>query len=222
MPGRSRPFAALQRYVPRQPQVAAAGQATPCDLCSELIAFEHRHLLEIATRQVQCVCRARAILFATEAASQGHYRLIPERCLYLEDFRLDAAQWDGLQVPVGLAFFFYSTSAQRVMAFYPGPMGATESRLELRTWAALKAHNAILSTMQPDVETLLVNRARGAQQVFLVPIDVCYRLVGLIRLHWRGLSGGQEVWTEIGRFFETLQKRSQGVKGDERWRSSTT
>ena len=38
--------------------------------------------------------------------------------------------------------------------------------------------------------------ARTAQY-YIVPIDECYRLVGLIRMHWRGLSGGTEVWKEI-------------------------
>jgi hypothetical protein len=52
------------------------------------------------------------------------------------------------------------------------------------------------------VEALLVNRARGTRQHFLVPIDDCYRLAGLIRTRWRGLSGGEEVWKEIDRFFE--------------------
>jgi hypothetical protein len=46
-----------------------------------------------------------------------------------------------------------------------------------------------------------VNRARGAHEHFLVPIEDCYRLVALIRTHWRGLSGGSEVWDEIERFF---------------------
>lgn len=235
MPGRSRLFSTLQRYVPREPRAAVAEQA-PCELCSEPIPLEHRHLLEMDTRQVQCVCRACAILFATEAASRGKYRLIPDRYLYLDDFQIDDAQWDTMRLPVGLAFFFYSAAAQRVVVFYPGPMGATESLLDLPTWAALEVRNPVLSTLQPDVETLLINRARGAEQYFLVPIDACYRLVGLMRSSWRGLSGGQAVWTEIERFFETLRRRSQSVqqaafasaranastatRGDERWRPS--
>lgn len=237
MSGRSRLFSALQRYVAREPQVAEAVPA-PCELCSEPIPPEHRHLLEMDTQQAQCVCRACTILFATEAASRGKYRLIPDRYLYLEDFQIDTAQWDTLRIPVGLAFFFYSTPAQRVVAFYPGPMGATESHLDLPTWTVLETHNAVLGTLQPDVESLLVNCARGAEQYFLVPIDACYHLVGLIRSKWRGLSGGQAVWTEIERFFETLRRRSQTVKqeafssvdadrceatkGDDRWRPSAT
>jgi len=61
------------------------------------------------------------------------------------------------------------------------------------------------------VEALLVNRVRGTREHFLVPIDECYRLVGLIRMHWRGLSGGREVWEEIEQFFEELRGRSKTV-----------
>ena len=43
---------------------------------------------------------------------------------------------------------------------------------------------------EPDVEALLVNRVGAVREYFIVPIDECYKLVGLIRLHWRGLSGG--------------------------------
>ena len=65
------------------------------------------------------------------------------------------------------------------------------------------------------MEALLVNRAKGAREHFLVPMDECYSLVGLIRIHWRGFSGGQEVWEEIDRFFEALKGRSKtvGAKG---------
>jgi hypothetical protein len=67
--------------------------------------------------------------------------------------------------------------------------------------------------MESDVEALLVNRvahARGSAQAeyYLVPIDECYKLVGIIRTHWRGLSGGTEVWQELGRFFTGLRNRT--------------
>jgi hypothetical protein len=48
----------------------------------------------------------------------------------------------------------------------------------------------------------------------LAPIDDCYRLVGQIRIHWKGLSGGSEVWTEIGRFFSDLRARAEVVGGE--------
>jgi hypothetical protein len=58
---------------------------------------------------------------------------------------------------------------------------------------------------------MLVNRAEGGDGHWLVPIDDCYDLVGLIRSHWTGLSGGGQVWTEIGGFFERLRRRAKAV-----------
>jgi hypothetical protein len=65
---------------------------------------------------------------------------------------------------------------------------------------------------------LLVNRVghpnvSARAQYFIAPIDVCYKLVGLIRTNWRGLSGGSEVWTEIGQFFTNLRSHSEVVSG---------
>jgi hypothetical protein len=108
-----------------------------------------------------------------------------------------------------MAFFFHSTPAERVVAFYPSPAGATESLLDLAAWDELVGENPVLAALEPDVEALLVNRARGARQHFLVPIDECYRLVAVIRTRWRGFTGGREVWEEIGSFFDALVRRSR-------------
>jgi hypothetical protein len=110
-----------------------------------------------------------------------------------------------------MAVFFYNTPAEKVVAYYPSPMGPTESLLELETWEELERNNPALKEMERDVEALLVNRARGASEHFLVPMDECYKLVGLIRTRWRGFSGGREVWDDIARFFEDLGKRAKTV-----------
>ena len=208
-------FSSLRRFAKEESEKAAQAAAEAaqerCDLCGEPIPPEHRHLLEISTREIMCACRPCSILFDREAASEGRYRLVPDRHLFLEDFEMSDVQWESLRVPVDMAFFFYSTPAERVVAFYPSPMGPTESLLQLGTWEELEDSNPVLKTMERDVEALLVNRVRGAREHFLVPIDECYSLVGLIRMHWRGLSGGREVWEEIGRFFEGLQERSKTV-----------
>jgi hypothetical protein len=179
-----------------------------CDLCGAPIPSEHRHLLDLSSREVMCTCQPCRILFDRQAAGGGHFRLIPERRLRLSGFELPDAAWEELRIPVDMAFFFHSTAAGRVVAFYPGPMGATESLLELEAWESLARANPLLGSLEPDVEALLVNRARGARGQWIVPIDDCYRLVGLIRLRWRGLTGGKEVWEEIGRFFAALDERS--------------
>ena len=210
-------FTTLRRLA-RQPSRDGADSARPvpeqCELCGEPIPPAHRHLVEVTQRELKCVCQACSILFSREAASQGKYLLVPDRRLYLADFQLSDAQWEGLQIPVGLAFFFHSTSAGKPVAIYPSPVGPTESLLDLETWGELAVGNPILRGMQPDVEALLVNRARGAREHFLVPIDECYRLVGLVRLRWRGLGGGQEIWNEMACFFDVLRQRSQTITSE--------
>jgi hypothetical protein len=208
-------FSSLRRFVQEESEKTAkeAVEAAQeyCELCSEPIPPEHRHLLDVATREIMCACRPCSILFDRAAASEGKYRLIPDRRLFLEDFEMSDVQWESLRIPVDMAFFFYSTPAERVVAFYPSPMGPTESLLKLSAWEDLEASNPVLKGMEGDVEALLVNRVRGAREHFLVPIAECYSLVGLIRMRWRGLSGGREVWEEIGQFFEALRRRSKSV-----------
>src|SRR5918993_783594 len=212
-------FSSLRRFAQEESEkaeeaVQAQAAQERCELCSEPIPSEHRHLLDVSTREILCTCRACSILFDREAASEGKYRLIPDRRLFLEDFEMSDAQWESLRIPVDMAFFFYSAPAERVVAFYPSPMGPTESLLKLSAWEELERRNAVLKGMERDVEALLLNRVRGTREHFLVPIDECYSLVGLIRMHWRGLSGGREVWEKIDRFFEDLRKRSKTVVRD--------
>jgi hypothetical protein len=180
-----------------------------CELCSEPREAEHRHLLDLDTRQLLCACRGCSLLFDRPDAFEARYRLVPGRRLRLESFELDEQTWERLRLPVDMAFFFQNSSAGRVSAFYPSPMGATESRLEIDAWSEIEAANPVLAGMAPDVEALLVNRSRGARRQWLVPIDDCYRLVAVIRTSWRGFSGGKEVWLEIERFFEALEARSR-------------
>src|SRR5215204_179323 len=209
-------FSSLRRFAQeesgRAAKEAVEAAQEHCDLCSEPIPPEHRHLMEVSTREIMCACRPCSILFDSEAASEGRYRLIPDRYLFLEDFEMSDAQWESLRIPVDMAFFFYSAPADRVVAFYPSPMGPTESLLKLDAWEELETQNPVLEGMERDVEALLVNRVRGARKHFLVPIDECYSLVGLIRMHWRGLSGGRGVWNEIDKFFEDLRRRSKTIR----------
>jgi hypothetical protein len=59
--------------------------------------------------------------------------------------------------------------------------------------------------MQPDVEALLVNRLGTSREYYIAPIDQCFELVGIIRMHWRGFSGGSKVWEKIQAFFDRLK-----------------
>jgi Family of unknown function (DUF5947) len=203
------PTSSRLRRIARSGTGAPEAAAERCDLCGEPIPSEHRHLLDLEKREVSCACRACSLLFDRRAAGGGHYRLIPDRSFRLVDFELDDVVWEELRIPVDMAFFYRGSREERVMAFYPSPMGPTESLLGLEAWEELESANPVLRDMQPDVEALLVNRALGARQYYLVPIDECFRLVGLIRTRWRGFTGGKEVWEEIGRFFGDLERRAR-------------
>jgi hypothetical protein len=136
---------------------------------------------------------------------EGRFKVIPRDARALPDFQISDADWESLSLPISLAFFFYDTPNEKMTALYPSPAGATESLLPLTAWEAIVRQNPVLREMQPDVEALLVNRAHDARDYYLAPIDKCFELVGLIRMNWRGFSGGEEVWKKIGDFFETLK-----------------
>lgn len=179
-----------------------------CEFCSVPLGAGHRHLLEVATRKIICSCDPCALRFENVI---GRWRLIPRETRALPGFEISDAEWEGLSLPINLAFFFLSTAAHKTVAMYPSPAGATESTLPLSSWERVCEANPILREMQPEVEALLVNRIGDNRNYYLAPIDVCFELVGLIRVHWRGLSGGDKVWQEIGRFFERLNAESGGA-----------
>jgi hypothetical protein len=196
-----------------------------CELCSAELADDHSHLVDLSSRRLCCACEPCAILFShqtplpsppsadEEERGRGRkYRRVPRRADFLIDFHLTDIAWESLQLPINLAFFLHSTPAERVVALYPSPAGATEALPPPDAWQALVEDNPCLGDMEPDVEALLVNRLGGVSEHYRVGVDVCYELVGLVRTHWRGLSGGTAVWAEIDRFFAGLKERSRPME----------
>lgn len=178
-------------------------------MCSSPIADEHQHLLEPANRLLLCTCDACAILFSEGSSTK--YRRVPRRIEALSNFVMPDEQWDALGIPIGLAFFCRSSITGHISAIYPSPAGGTESLLQEECWEMLCDQNPVLRTLLPDVEALLINRIAGARDYQRVPIDECYKLVGVIRIYWRGLSGGKELWERISRFFADLRSRAMPV-----------
>jgi hypothetical protein len=198
-----------------------------CELCSLALGSAHQHLFAIGNRKIVCACEACAVLFSDARARK--FKRIPRGSRRFADFALDDMQWDALRVPIGLAFFFYESDSARspsvsagstapralpdgrasdtscIKAFYPSPAGATESLLDLSAWKEIESANPLLARMDSDVEALLVNRIGNTRDYYITPIDQCYRLVGLIRTNWRGLSGGAEVWIKVEEFFRELR-----------------
>ncbi|WP_051300775.1 DUF5947 family protein [Actinomadura rifamycini] len=224
---------ALERLVARAAARRDTAAGERCDLCAEPIPDDHggghAHVLDERGDGLLCACRACALLFERDAAGRdaegrGHFRLVPGRRV-----RLPGVPVDGLGVPVGLAFFIRHDAAgdgdgegdgggSRITAHYPSPAGATRCDVDPAAWAAAAERCEPLRSMAPEVEALLVHTGsagagaagRGglAEERWLVPIDDCYRLVAAVRRSWKGLSGGRDVWPEIGRFFADLAVRA--------------
>jgi Family of unknown function (DUF5947) len=173
-----------------------------CELCATPVPPQHPHIVQVAERRMICACGPCGFLFDNPGAGGGSYRRVPDRYLVDPEFTVTDSQWDALAIPVSMAFFLHNTTQDRIIACYPSPAGATESELTLDAWQSGIGAGRLAQQVEPDVEALLVRRG---EPVLLVPIDACYRLVGLVKLHWRGFDGGSEAWAAIDTYFGELR-----------------
>lgn len=206
------PFGVLRRVMaPRERPVPGER----CEMCGEDITAQHSHVANIAEHRLLCTCRGCYLLFTVPGAGGLRMRAVPDRYRLATDFAFTQVQWDTLAVPVDLAFVFKQSDPdpeqpRRLVACYPSPAGATESELDLSMWDDIVASSATLADVEPDVEAVLLRRTPEAGFVcFLVPIDACYELVGVVRQHWVGFQGGAEVWAHIDEFFTDLYHRAR-------------
>ncbi|MFN6542175.1 DUF5947 family protein [Mycolicibacterium nivoides] len=184
-----------------------------CEMCSEPIADEHQHVVNVEDRQLLCVCRGCYLLF-TDTQAELRYRAVPDRYLRFPDFAVGRREWESLQIPVGLAFFFRNSALSRVVAFYPGPAGATESELDLDTWNSVRETDSRVDLLAEDTEALMVrvpDDQNWSLSCHLVPVDACYEFVGRLRTLWRGFDGGQDVRNYVDEFFGILDDRGKLV-----------
>jgi hypothetical protein len=180
-----------------------------CDMCSVPIPADHRHLLHVEDRLIVCTCETCRALFAGE----GAYIPTGSRTVWLDGLDLSDEHWASFRIPIGLAFFFQSSVGGPdgnggLVAFYPSPAGTTECELDLGPWQQLVAANPVLEGLEPDAEALIVNRLGDARQHAIVPIDECYRLVGLVRVGWEGISGGTGMEAAVAAFFAETEARA--------------
>ncbi len=201
------PLATLRRISTRRPTVPPGER---CEMCAEGIDEEqHQHVVDVSTRSLMCTCRGCYLLFTDQGANL-RFRAVPDRYLSFPDFQFGAADWDALQIPVGLVFCFRNSTENRTVSFYPGPAGATESELPMTQWDEVVASNPGFDQVVMDVEALLLrSRDDGTFDAHLVPIDACYELVGTMRATWRGFDGGQEARDALAAFFDRVEQRSK-------------
>lgn len=201
----------LQRIVSHRPDPIPGER---CEMCAATIPESHQHVVNVRERQLLCVCRRCYLLFV-DSDAELRFRAVPERYLSFPDLELAPADWDELQIPVGLAFVFRNSLSRKTIAFYPGPAGATESELPLEAWDGIVDANPLLGQLCADTEALLLRiseRGPGPAECFLVPIDACYQLIGELRRVWRGFDGGQDASRVVDAFFRTIRTRSREAK----------
>lgn len=179
-----------------------------CELCGTALDPGHRHMLDVEARRILCTCE---ICLAMKAG-MASLRPVGTRTAWLPDLDLSDEQWASFGLPVGLAFFFRSSANQAVVALYPSPAGATEAELDMIAWQRLLAANPVLKTLEPDAEALVVNRMDDPAEHAIVPVDECYRLVGLIMATWTGISGGSAIEDAVPAFFAGV-RRAAGAHG---------
>lgn len=180
-------------------------------MCGEPIGAEHGHVADIVDRRLRCLCRGCYLLFAPEGAGGARLRTIPQRYVRLHPSTVSEAVWQSMGIPVDLVFFFRQTTPgaePALLAYYPSPAGATESLLALDGWAAITRANPELAGMQDDVEAVLLRRRPDGDEIYLVPIDACYRLVGVVRRSWAGFGGGDDLRAAVDAYFADLARRS--------------
>ena len=53
----------------------------------------------------------------------------------------------------------------------------------------------------------------GNFEVFLIPVDECYGLVGELRMKWQGFDGGAEARAALATFLDGLRRRAVLLEG---------
>ena len=139
-------------------------------MCGEPIADAHQHVVDL--EQPRPDVHLPGVLPAVHR--RGRRAALPRRARavpVVPDFGLGPAQWDELEIPVGLAFFFCNSMLGRTVAFYPGPAGATESELLARAPGTPSSRRTRSSPLlAPDVEALLIRAPeRGRRRLRLPP-----------------------------------------------------
>jgi hypothetical protein len=195
----------LRRLAQGESATAAATDAEEvCDICGNGLGPDHRHMLDVDERRILCSCEPCIAM----KAGMGPYRRVGSRVVWLEEFRLAEDLWARLQIPIGLAFFMHSSNAGGIVSLYPSPAGATESELDLTAWDELCEANPILRSLEPDAEALVVDRTTEKGRYAIAPIDECYRLVGMVKSNWEGISGGDAIERSVPGFFDELRERA--------------
>ena len=149
------------------------------------------------------VCAARPARCSSAASKSG---LSPRAAATSSSCPTSASptpQWESLLIPISLAFFFHSTPAERVRGRIS--QSGRGHRIALGIWKPGRrwsTRTPCWPRCNPTSRPCWSIAWAAQRSYYRVPIDECYKLVGLIRVHWRGLSGGMR---SVGRGGQVLR-----------------
>ena len=202
----------LTRPAPEEPASATAPvPEETCEICGVGIPARHGHVADTHDHRLLCVCRPCHLLFAPDGAGGARFRGVGDTVRHLDDLVLDEADWDGLQIPVDLAFFFRHSDEDASTRSTPDRVAPPSPRSTSPPGPPCSTPTRRSPAMMPDVEAVLLRHLDPGFSAHVTPIDVCYELVGIVREHWEGLHGGDDVWQRIAAFFEELDRRGQST-----------
>ena len=187
---------------PRSTTKLPVRESAGCELCPIGIGVNHRHLLNLEERRIVCVCETCWSMRSGDA----EFRPTGGRVLWLEDFTMPEELWAAFQIPIGLAMIMRSGLDDEMVTLYPSPAGVTEAELDALAWTRMTTDNPLLHDLVPDTEALIINRLANPPQHVIAPLDDCYRLVGMIKSRWSGISGGPELSATVAEFFDGLRE----------------
>ena len=181
-------------------------------------------------RALRCACRPCSLLFSEERAGVdgafvAGYRTVPDRYRRDPDFTLTDAGLGrpadpGLDGVLPPRLHARRRPSPATRARQAPPRASSASSRSTRASARRGSPRCCSPTSRPcwcgDPATARrISRVQLRPRVsecFLVPIDACYRLVGLVRTTWKGFDGGAAAWAAIDGFFDDVRGRARDLR----------
>ena len=177
--GDRRPHAGAPVSAPTSSAATSAAPTVPAD---------HRHLLHLVERRIECVCESCWALRSGDA----EYRPTGSRTTVADRARAARRRLGELSDP-DRAGLLHGLDHRRLRGrAVPEPRRRTESELHFSSWSRMVELNPVLADLEPDIEGLIVNRLSDPPAYVIAPIDRCYALTGTIKANWEGISGGAQ------------------------------
>ena len=200
----------LRRFLTERPP-----RPERCELCAVAVPEDgHRHLVDTEKRALVCACVPCALLMEQPGAAAGRFRTVPARYLTDPGHRLDDSAWEASADPGRRRLLLPQRRARP--AGRPLPEPGRSHRERTRTGHLGRPSSAAAAwpnSSNPTWRRCCCAAPSGRCECYLVPIDICYELVGRMRLLWQGFDGGAEARADAGRVLRARSGATRPARG---------